>query len=225
MQITILTLFPDIFPDFLNFSILKRAQEKKLFSYQVINIRDFGEGKHQIVDDKPFGGGAGMVLKADVLTKALKSIKYDPSTTRIIMTSASGRLFNQETAQELSKVDHIIIICGHYEGVDERFVKKYITDELSIGDFVLTGGEIPALLLIDSITRLIPGVLNKESSLTEESFNNGLLEYPQYTRPELFEDEKVPDVLLSGNHQKIDEYRQQQSQEKTQKNRPDLLKK
>lgn len=225
MKITIITLFPQIFPTFFDFSILKRAQDKGLFSYELVNLRDFGEGIHQIVDDRPFGGGAGMVLKADILIKALKSIKKVSDNTKVVLTSASGRLYKQSQAKSYSQLDHLIIICGHYEGVDERFIEKYVDEEISIGDFVLTGGELPAMLITDSIIRLIPGVLNKEESLAEESFEDGLLEYPHYTRPSVFEEMSVPEVLISGNHGEVNKWRKQKSQEKTQTNRPDLLKK
>lgn len=222
MKITFITLFPEIFPTLLNFSILKRAQNKGKIDFEIVNLREFGEGVHQIVDDRPYGGGAGMVLKGDILTKAFKSIKSD-SKPHVILTSASGSQYKQARARELSKLEHIIIICGHYEGIDQRFIDKYVNEEISIGDYVLTGGELPAFVIADSITRLIPGVLEKADATINESYENSLLEYPHYTRPEEFDGDKVPEVLLSGNHKEIDNWRKSKSQEKTKKVRPDLL--
>lgn len=219
MRIAFITLFPEIFPTLLNFSILKRAQQKGLVEFELVDLRKFGQGTHLTVDDKPYGGGTGMVLKADVLAAALASVKKDSS--KVLLTSASGKTFKQSGAREFSKLEDIIIICGHYEGVDQRFIEKYVDEEISIGDFVLTGGELPALVLADSITRLLPGVLEKEDATTEESFENNLLEYPHYTRPEVFEEMKVPDILLSGNHQEIKKWRLEQSVEKTKKLRPE----
>lgn len=231
MKISIITLFPEVFDPILNSSILKRAQSKGKVSFELINLRRFGEGKHKIVDDPPYGGGAGMVLRADVLAKALtQTIKISRSkkndhSIKVILTSASGTPYKQKTAQKLSELDHLIIVCGHYEGVDQRFIDKYVTQEISIGDFVLTGGEIPAMVIVDSITRLIPGVLEKPEATVNESFTNpSLLEGPQYTRPEDFAGQKVPDVLLSGNHGEIAKWRKKKSLEKTGQVRPDLLK-
>ncbi len=200
MKISIITLFPEVFDSILNTSILKRAQQKGKVIFKLINLRDFGEGKHKRVDDRPYGGGAGMVLRADILAAALSSLKKG----RAVLTSASGKPYNQTKARELSKLDHIIVICGHYEGVDQRFIDKYVDAEISIGDFVLTGGEIPAMVIVDSVTRLIPGVLEKPEATINESFTENLLEGPQYTRPEEFEGSKVPEVLLSGNHAEIE---------------------
>ncbi len=230
MKISIITLFPEVFDPILNTSILKRAREKGLVGFEIINLRNFGEGKHKVVDDKPYGGGAGMVLKADVLVRALRSIT-DPLKFKIVLMSASGSPYKQTKAQQLSRLDHLIIVCGHYEGVDQRFIDKYVDEEISIGDYVLTGGEIPAMVMVDSITRLIPRVLEKPEAVEDESFsifhdpssNFQLLEYPQYTRPAEFEGEKVPEVLLSGNHQQIKKWRNQKSLEKTKKIRLDLL--
>lgn len=236
MKISIITLFPEIFEPILNASILGRAQKKGLVEFELVNLREFGEGRHQVVDDRPYGGGAGMVLKADVLAKALHSVYRLLSTAkksgsrktedrrRIILTSASGKPYKQKTAQKFSKLDHLIIVCGHYEGVDQRFIDQYVNEEISIGDYVLTGGEIPAMVIVDSITRLIPKVLEKPEATINESFSEGLLEHPQYTRPEEFEGRKVPKVLLSGNHQEIANWRQKESVKKTKKVRPDLLK-
>lgn len=237
MKITILTLFPEIFAPVLNSSILGRAKTKGLVNFEIINIRDFGEGKHKMVDDKPYGGGAGMVLKPDVLTRALKSLLsperiLNRMKLKIILMSASGTPYKQSKAMELSRLNHLVIICGHYEGVDQRFIEKWVDEEISIGDYVLTGGEIPAMVIIDSLIRLVPGVLLKDGATAEESFSDirhptsdiRLLEYPQYTRPEEFEGIKVPEVLLSGNHKKIGAWRKDKSLEKTQQIRPDLLK-
>lgn len=220
MKISIITLFPEVFEPILNSSILKRAQKKGLVEFELINLRDFGEGKHKIVDGRPYGGGVGMLLRADILAKALSSIINHQSS--IILTSASGKPYKQKSAQKLSKLKHLVIVCGHYEGVDQRFIDKYVTEEISIGDYVLTGGEIPAMAIIDSVTRLIPGVLKKEATLYE-SFSENLLEYPQYTRPEEFEGKKAPKVLLSGNHAEIAKWRRKKSQDTTQKNRPDII--
>ena len=220
MKLSIITLFPEVFHPILNSSILKRAQEKGLVNFKLINLRDFGEGKHQQVDDRPYGGGAGMVLRADILAKAVHKVR----SHKIILMSASGKPYKQTKAREFSKLKHLIIVCGHYEGIDQRFIDKYVDEEISIGDYVLTGGEVPAMVIIDSITRLIPGVLQKPEAIINESFSEGLLEYPQYTRPEEFEGEKVPEVLLSGNHAEIKKWRSQKSLEKTKKIRPDLLK-
>lgn len=220
MKFSIITLFPEVFEPILNSSILKRAQKKGLLEFELVNLRDFGEGKHKVVDDRPYGGGSGMILKADILSKTLSSVKkYD----KVILTSASGKPYKQKLVQRFSKLDHMVIVCGHYEGVDQRFIDKYVDEEISIGDYVLTGGEVPAMVIVDSVTRLIPGVLEKPEATAQESFSEGLLEYPHYTRPQEFEGKKVPEVLLSGNHQEIAKWRSQKSLEKTKKIRPDLL--
>ncbi len=214
-----------MFEGVLNNSILKRAQQKGLVEYELINLRDFGQGSHQVVDDSPYGGGAGMVLKADVLTEAVKDVASRTSSKKkVLLTSASGSTYNQQKARSLTTEEHIIIVCGHYEGVDQRFIDKYVDEEISVGDYVLTGGEIPAMILADSVTRLLPGVLEKEGATENESHENGLLEYPHYTRPDEFEGMRVPDVLVSGNHAKIEEWRNEESLKKTKKVRPDLLK-
>lgn len=224
MKISIITLFPEVFSETLNSSILKRAQTKGKVEFELINLRKFGQGNHLTVDDKPFGGGVGMILKPDVLAKALQSVKIAKNIhPKIILTSASGCPYKQSIARRLAKLDHLIIVCGHYEGIDQRFIDKYIDEEVSIGDYVLTGGEVPGLVIIDTITRLIPGVLEKAEAVKFESFEDNLLEYPQYTRPQIFENIGVPAVLLSGNHSQIADWRRQQSLKKTKKVRPDLL--
>lgn len=201
-----------------DYSIIKRAIDKNQVEVNFIDIRSFGEGKHKIVDDKPYGGGVGMVLKVDVLEKAITQTldpKLQRNEQRIILMSASGKTYSQERAREYSEIKHLLIICGHYEGVDERIL-KYIDEEISIGDFVLTGGEIPAMLIIDSVCRLIPGVL-KDNATKLESFSDNLLEHPQYTRPENFKGDSVPQVLLSGDHKKIEEWKKIESVKKTKK--------
>lgn len=228
MKISIITLFPEVFDPILSTSILKRAQQKVKVIFELINLRDFGEGKHKVVDDRPYGGGAGMILRADILAKALSSILNltRPSfggKSYILLMSASGTSYNQKKARQFSKLDHIIIVCGHYEGVDQRFIDKYVDEEISIGDYILTGGEIPAMAIVDSIVRLIPGVLKKAEATVNESFTENLLEGPQYTRPENFEGKKVPEILLSGNHAEISKWHKEKSLEKTKKVRPDLV--
>ena len=221
MKFDILTLFPEMFSS-LEQSIIGRAVENEQISINLINIRDFSTDKHKKVDDTPYGGGAGMVMMPDVIYSAYKSL--ESSDAKVIYMSPKGKTLNQEKVEELSKENHLIILCGHYEGIDQRVLDKIVDEEISIGDYVLTGGEIPAMVLIDSVSRYVKGVL-KEDSIKEETFSNGLLEYPQYTRPEIFQGERVPEVLLSGNHQEIDKWRKEKSLEITKKNRPDLLKK
>ena len=219
MTFHILTLFPEIFEGVFSQSILKRAQDLKKIKIEMVNIRNFAKDKHKTVDDKPYGGGKGMVMKVDVLTKALESIKEKPYS---ILLSASGEKYTQKSAQILAKKSQIALICGHYEGIDAR-VEKFVDKTYSIGDFVLTGGEIGAMAIIDSVTRLMPGVIHRES-LKFESFSEKykLLEYPQYTRPEEFRKLKVPKILLSGNHREIEQWRKVQALKRTRKNRPDL---
>ena len=221
MQFDILTLFPEMFEP-LKQSIIKRAQENDLININLINIRDFSEDKHKKVDDTPAGGGAGMVMRVDVLYNAYKSIKQKQNA-KVIYLSPKGKKLNQKKVEELSKEKQIILICGHYEEIDQRAIDLIEPEEISIGDYVLTGGEIPAMVLIDSVSRYVPGVLSNGSTF-EESFSNNMLEYPQYTKPEEFMGLKIPNVLLSGNHQKVDEWRREKSLEITKKNRPDLLK-
>ena len=221
MKFDVLTLFPEMF-DVLNQSIIGRAKEKNLIEINLINIRDFSKDKHKKVDDTPYGGGAGMVMMPDVVYDAYKSVKSEKS--KVIYMTPQGKTLNQKIVEDLSKEEHLIILCGHYEGIDQRVLDKIVDEEISIGDYVLTGGEIPAMVLVDSVSRYIEGVL-KEDSIKEESFSNGLLEYPQYTRPEIFEGEKVPEILLSGHHENIDKWRKEKSLEITKKKRPDLLNK
>ena len=220
MKFDVLTLFPEMF-EILNQSIIGKAIEKDLINIQITNIRDFSKDKHKKVDDTPYGGGAGMVMKPDVVYDAYKSI--NDKNAKVIYMSPQGKELNQKKVEELAKESHLIILCGHYEGIDQRVLDKIVDEEISIGDYVLTGGEIPAMVLIDSVSRYVKGVL-KEESIKEESFSNGLLEYPQYTRPEEFEGMKVPEVLLSGHHENIDKWRKEKSLEITKKKRPDILK-
>ena len=219
MKFDVLTLFPEMF-EILNQSIIGKAIEKELIDIHLINIRDFSKDKHKKVDDTPYGGGAGMVMKPDVVYDAYQSIK--DRNAKVIYMSPQGKPLNQDKVEELSKENHLIILCGHYEGIDQRVLDKIVDEEISIGDYVLTGGEIPAMVLIDSVSRYVEGVL-KEDSIKEESFSNGLLEYPQYTRPEVFEGMKVPEVLLSGHHENIEKWRKEKSLEMTKKKRPDIL--
>ena len=219
MIIDILTLFPSFFDNFKTESIIKRAIENNKVVINIHNIRDYATNKHKQVDDYPYGGGAGMVLMCEPIFNAIESLRKE--NTKVIMMSPSGKTFNQEKAYSLSKEEHIILLCGHYEGFDERI--KTLADELvSIGDFVLTGGEVPAMVITDSVIRLLSGVINEES-LASESFSDNLLDYPVYTKPADFEGMKVPDVLISGNHQKINEYRQSERIRVTKENRKDLM--
>ena len=227
MQITILTLFPEMFHGPLTESILKRAQEKKIITVTFVNIRDFASDKHKSVDDHPYGGGPGMILRVDIVDRALQSIKYQSASwrTKTILLDPSGTPYTQKKAKQLSSYDHLILICGHYEGVDER-IRSLVDEEISIGDYVLTGGEIPAMVLVDSIVRLIPGTIKKEGVTTNESFSGTtpLLEYPQYTQPKTYKGKSVPDILLSGHHANIEKWKQQGSLKRTKLRRSDLLK-
>lgn len=220
MKIDVLTLFPEMY-DSLNTSILGRAIENGHISIDYTNIRDFSNNKHNKVDDYPFGGGPGMVMKPDPIHDAIMSVKKENS--RIIYLSPKGKVYNQELANELSKEEHLVLLCGHYEGIDQRIIDNYITEEISIGDYVLTGGELASMVLIDSVARLIPGVLSTEDSFIDESHYGGLLEHPQYTRPREFNGDEVPEVLLSGNHKNIDYWRKYKSIEDTYEKRPDML--
>ncbi len=222
MKINILTLFPEMF-DIFNHSIVGKAKEKGLIDIETINIRDYTMNKHKKVDDYPYGGGAGMVMSAQPVVDAIRDSKK-ANKGKVIFLGPRGKTFDQKMAEELSKEEELIFLCGHYEGIDQRAFKE-VDMEISLGDFVLTGGEMAAIPIIDSILRLIPGVLNKEESHQDESFSDGLLEYPQYTRPEVFEDERVPEVLLSGHHENIRKWRRLQSLLVTKERRNDLYKK
>ncbi len=220
MKIKILTLFPDMFNGFLSESIIKRAIDNNVVDVEIIDYRIYSNDKHNHVDDTPCGGGAGMVIRCDVIDRAIKANCGDSSY--ICLMTPQGERYNEEITKELAKKDEIVLICGHYEGFDER-VRGYVDRELSIGDYVLTGGEVPAMVLVDSITRLIPGVINEQSHI-EDSFNEHfLLDYPTYTKPQVYEGMEVPEILLSGDHKKIAEYRYQESLRITKENRPDLL--
>ena len=223
MKISILTLFPEMFKGPFDHSIIKNAREKNLATINFVNIRDFGIGPHKIVDDKPYGGGRGMILRVDVLEKAIASVKsknLNSKNQKVILLDARGQTFNQARAVALSKLKHLILICGHYEGIDER-VRKFIDEEISIGDFIVTGGEIPSMIVTDAVVRLVNGVL-KEGVTSAESFSP-FLEYPQYTKPRGFNNLNVPKILLSGDHEKIKDWQQNESLKKTLKLRPDLL--
>lgn len=221
MKFDVLTLFPEMFGA-LKESIIGRAIENNLIDINLINIRDFSKNKHKKVDDTPYGGGAGMVIRPDVVYDAYSSIQ-NKENAKVIYLSPKGKKLEQEKVKQLSKLDHIILLCGHYEGIDQRVLDEIVDEEISIGDYVLTGGELPAMVLIDSVCRYVEGVINTES-IEEESFSNGTLEYPQYTRPEIFNGHKVPEVLISGHHEKIKKWREEKSLEITKKKRPDLLK-
>ena len=223
MKISIITLFPKMISGFFEESIIKRAVDKKQVDLEIINLRDFAIDDYGTVDDRPYGGGAGMILRVDVIHKALEKVKSQKS--KVVLTSPKGKQFDQKKAQEFSKLEHLIIIAGHYEGTDER-VMNFIDEEVSLGDFIMTGGEITASAIVDSVVRLIPGVLKKEEAVIEETFNinkKKLLEYPQYTRPESFQGLKVPEILLGGDHKKIKAWRLKKASEETLKKRPDLI--
>lgn len=220
MRFDVLTLFPEMFIP-LQKSILERAQKNGNIDINLINIRDFSKDKHKKVDDTPYGGGAGMVIRPDVVYDAYNSVE-NRENAKVIFLSPQGKTLNQQKVEELSKQEHLILLCGHYEGIDQRVLDKIVDEEISIGDYVLTGGELPSMVLIDAVSRYVDGVLNIES-IKEESFSNNLLEYPQYTRPETFLDEKVPEVLISGHHENIRKWREEQSKIITNKKRPDLI--
>jgi len=225
MHFDIFTLLPEIFPPYLDTSILKRARQRGLISVDVHNIRDYSHDKHHTTDDTPYGGGGGMVMKVEPVFEAVESVLGKNGGVPVILMTPQGRVFNQSIAQEFSRNEKIALLCGRYEGVDERIRKNLVTDEISIGDFVLTGGEIPALILIDAISRLLPDVLGDPTGAEDDSHSNGLLEYPHYTRPPEFRGEGVPEILLSGDHAKIEKWRREQSLLRTLKRRPDLLEK
>ena len=223
MKFDVLTLFPEMFSS-LNESIIGKAIEKDLININLVNIRDFSKDKHKNVDDTPYGGGAGMVIRPDVVYDAFQSVKTEGA--KVIYMSPQGNVLNQKKVVELSKEKHLILLCGHYEGIDQRVLDEIVDEEISIGDYVLTGGEIPAMVLIDSVSRYVEGVISEEST-SEESFSNenNLLEYPQYTRPEVFNGVKVPEVLISGHHENIRKWREEQALQNTKKKRPELLEK
>ncbi len=224
MNFNILTLFPEMIDTSLNHSITKRAIEKGIITVNSINIRDFANNKHNKVDDYPYGGGCGMVMQAPPIYDSYMSIKEKLNKNhKVIYMTPKGKTLNQEMAKELSKEKDLVILCGHYEGVDQRVIDEIVTDEISIGDYVMTGGELGALVLIDTVSRLIDGVIGKKESYEEESFTNNLLEYPQYTRPFNFLEREVPKVLLSGNHKLVEDWRKEQSIEITKERRPDLI--
>ncbi|MDO5551975.1 MAG: tRNA (guanosine(37)-N1)-methyltransferase TrmD [Lachnospiraceae bacterium] len=224
MNFHILTLFPEMVMGGLSTSITGRAMEKGVISVEAVNIRDYSRDKHHHVDDAPYGGGAGMVMQPGPVVDAYEDLCGKlGKRPRVIYMTPQGRVFNQKIAQELAEEDELVFLCGHYEGIDERALELICTDYLSIGDYVLTGGELPAMVMIDCISRLVPGVLNNEVSAEVESFHDNLLEYPQYTRPEVYRDMAVPQVLLSGHHKNIEEWRRQQSIQRTLERRPDLL--
>lgn len=227
MRFHILTLFQDMVKDGLNTSILGRALEKQLIDIHVVDIRDYTLDKHKKVDDYIYGGGAGMLMQAQPIYDAYQSIlehhiSSNSKKTRVVYVTPRGKTFSQKMAQEFAKEEDLIILCGHYEGVDERVLEEIVTDYVSIGDYVLTGGELPAMVMVDCISRLVPGVLNNAASSEDESFSDGLLEYPQYSRPEVWHDKKVPEVLLSGHHANIEKWRHEKSLEMTKTYRPDM---
>lgn len=223
MNFHVLTLFPDMIIQGIKTSITGRAIENELISLNAIDIRDFTNDKHKKVDDYPYGGGAGMVMQAEPILNAFNDIKDRLKKSRVIHLTPQGHVFTQAMAKEFAQEENLVFLCGHYEGIDERALDTIVTDHISIGDYVLTGGELPAMVMIDSIARLIPGVLNNQFSAETESFENGLLEHPQYTRPDEINGLKVPEVLLSGNHGKIEKWRREESLKRTLERRPDLL--
>ena len=234
MQFEVFTLLPEIFPPYLESSILNRARQKGLIDVRVHNIRDYTHDKHHTTDDTPYGGGGGMVMKPEPVFEAIETVlglnplQTQPETASnipIILLTPQGRVFNQRIAEELSRHERIVLLCGRYEGIDERIREHLVTDEISIGDYVLTGGELPALMIIDAVSRLLPGVLGDPTGAEDDSHSMGLLEYPHYTRPPEFRGWKVPDVLLSGDHAKIDKWRRQQALTRTFHKRPDMLEK
>ncbi len=225
MIFDILTIFPDLLESPLNESIIRRAREAGQVRIEITNIRDFAEDKHSMTDDRPFGGGEGMVMKPEPLTAALKAVRDKNKPGRVVLLSPQGRPYSQEVAEELSREKHLILVCGRYEGVDERFRAAAVDDEISIGDYILTGGELAAMVIIDSVTRLLPGVLGCADSAEKDTFSRQLLKHPQYTRPREFAGQEVPEILLSGDHERIENYRFLESVIRTMDRRPDLLQK
>ncbi|MFZ0052794.1 MAG: tRNA (guanosine(37)-N1)-methyltransferase TrmD [Desulfobaccales bacterium] len=222
MRIDLLTLFPEFFRSPLAQSMLQQAQIRGAAEFRVLNLRDYTTDRHQVTDDRPYGGGPGMVMQIEPLVAAIRAVRKEDPQVRILLLSPQGPLFTQDWARELAALPHLLLICGHYEGVDER-LKYYIDGMLSIGDYILTGGEIPALAVLDAVTRLLPGVLGGEGAAADDSFQTGLLEFPQYTRPRDFEGHRVPQVLLEGDHRRIREWRRQEALVRTRACRPDLL--
>ena len=228
MKIEVLTLFPEMFPGPLGASMIKRAQEQALVAISVVNIRDYAEGRHKVADDEPFGGGAGMVMKPEPIFAAVEAARCPVETScreRVVLLTPQGRTLSQGIAAELAGYEHLILVCGHYEGVDERVRQHLVDDEISIGDYVLTGGELAALVVMDAVTRLVPGVLGAEEGAAEDSFAGGVLEYPQYTRPADFRGWQIPEMLLSGHHEQIRRWRRGQALRRTRERRPDLFEK
>ena len=225
IRFDILSVFPEMFESPLNHSILKRAQEKGMAEIHLHNIRDYAEDKHRMTDDAPYGGGGGMVMKVEPIDRALASIVPSRDNALVVLLTPQGETFNQKIAEEMSRYFRIVLVCGHYEGVDERVRDHLVDREISIGDFVLTGGELSAMVVVDAVTRLVPGVLGNYDSAAYDSFSTGLLEYPHYTRPGRYRDWQVPDVLLSGNHREIESWRRKESLKRTYLRRPDLLEK
>ncbi|HRQ44649.1 MAG TPA: tRNA (guanosine(37)-N1)-methyltransferase TrmD [Candidatus Goldiibacteriota bacterium] len=224
MEINVLTIFPEVFEKALNFSILKRAGEKQKVKFKTVNIRDFAEDKHKMTDDTPYGGEGGMIMKVEPIHKALLSVKGEGKTGKVLLMSASGRRLTQEKLREYAKLDSLTLVCGRYEGVDER-VLNYIDEEICIGDYILSGGEFASLVIIEGVVRLLPDVLGNEESAVHESFEKGILDFPQYTKPREYMGLQVPEELISGNHELIKKFRRRQALLKTQKNRPELLEK
>jgi tRNA (guanine37-N1)-methyltransferase len=225
MQFEVFTLLPEVFPPYLQSSILQRARQRGLIDVRVHNIRDYTHDRHHTTDDTPYGGGGGMVMKPEPVFEAVESILGDPPLVPVILLTPQGRVFTQQIAQEIARHERIALLCGRYEGVDERIREHLVTDELSVGDYVLTGGELPALLVIDAVSRLLPGVLGDPTGAEDDSHSMGLLEYPHYTKPPEFRGWKVPDILLSGDHGKIEKWRREQALMRTFKKRPDMIEK
>jgi tRNA (guanine37-N1)-methyltransferase len=225
MKFDIFTLFPEVFQPYLDASIIKRARSGGLIEVNLYNFRDSAIDRHHTTDDMPYGGGGGMVMKPDPVFASVESVLGAPPNVPVILMTPQGRLFTQEIARELSSIPHIALLCGHYEGIDERIREHLVTDEISVGDYVLTGGELPALIIMDAVSRYLPGVLGDPTGAEDDSHASGLLEYPHYTRPPVFRDWPVPDILLSGNHAAIDKWRLEQSLQRTASKRPDILEK
>jgi tRNA (guanine37-N1)-methyltransferase len=225
MKFDIFTLFPEVFHPYLDASIIKRARSGGLIEVNLHNIRDWAIDRHHTTDDMPYGGGGGMVMKPDPVFASVESVLGSPTDVPVILMTPQGRLFTQDVAKELSALPHIALLCGHYEGIDERIREHLVTDEISIGDYVLTGGELPALIVMDAVSRYLPGVLGDPTGAEDDSHASGLLEYPHYTRPPVFRNWSVPEVLLSGNHAVIDKWRREQSIKRTSEKRPDMLEK